>query len=210
MSSSKRHLYRPISQDEGTGGLIRSINGGTTFTVLAGVSNCEAVGFGKSATVGGYPAVFLFGTVQGVTGVFQSDDQGATWTRVNDDGHEYGGLANGEFVQGDMNTFAERNPPIASGTIGSFGQPLQPDGATHISTALWSFYRNPSSQYVAEPRGVRFEGTMRGQRYPYPSGCAGIGVLEKIGYIFCHEIISHPNKQNTPSPCPFPQCQGYQ
>ena len=26
-------------------------------------------------------------------------------TRVNDDNHEYGGLANGEFVMGDMNTF---------------------------------------------------------------------------------------------------------
>ena len=40
-----------------------------------------------------------------MTGVFQSIDEGANWARVNDDGHEYGGLANGEFVIGDMNTF---------------------------------------------------------------------------------------------------------
>ena len=40
-----------------------------------------------------------------VLGVFVSDDKGESWSRVNDDAHEYGGLANGEFVMGDMNTY---------------------------------------------------------------------------------------------------------
>jgi len=88
-----------------TGKLLRSIDGGASFIAVAGVTYCEAVGFGKSATVDGYPAIYIYGQVAGVTGVFQSDDQGANWTRINDEAHEYGGLANGEFVMGDMNTY---------------------------------------------------------------------------------------------------------
>ena len=63
------------------------------------------MGFGAPKEKGGYPAIYVFATVGKVTGVFGSDDKGKTWTRVNDDGHEYGGLANGEFVMGDMNTY---------------------------------------------------------------------------------------------------------
>jgi hypothetical protein len=39
-----------------------------------------------------YPAVFVAGTIGGVYGFFRSDDQGATWTRVNDDQHQYGSI----------------------------------------------------------------------------------------------------------------------
>ncbi|MFP4165332.1 MAG: T9SS type A sorting domain-containing protein [Chitinispirillaceae bacterium] len=87
------------------GGLARSVDGGETYTDIEAVTYCEAVGFGKAAPGEEYPAVYIFGTVDGVTGVFQSVDEGAFWVRVNDDQHEYGGLANGEFVVGDMNTF---------------------------------------------------------------------------------------------------------
>ena len=34
--------------------------------------------------------VFLVGTVDGVYGFFQSDNQGNTWTRINDDQHQFG------------------------------------------------------------------------------------------------------------------------
>ena len=88
-----------------SGGLTRSIDGGTTFSAITNVTYCEAVGFGKAATGKTYPTVFIYGTVNSVTGVFMSIDQGASWTRVNDDQHQYGGIANGEFVVGDENTY---------------------------------------------------------------------------------------------------------
>lgn len=104
-------LWLPIAEQDpstgiGVGGSLQhSTDGGKTWTAVKGVGYCEAVGFGAPKTKGGYPAIYVFATVDGVTGVFGSDDKGETWTRVNDDGHEYGGLANGEFVMGDMNTY---------------------------------------------------------------------------------------------------------
>ncbi len=84
-------------------GLTRSSNSGQSFTKITGVSSCEAVGLGKAATGKTYPTIFIWGTVNGVTGIFSSTDQGASWTRINDDTHQYGGPANGQFVIGDWN-----------------------------------------------------------------------------------------------------------
>ncbi|MDR2727633.1 MAG: T9SS type A sorting domain-containing protein, partial [Chitinispirillales bacterium] len=94
-------IWVPLSEE----GLTRSTDGGTTFNKLASVSYCEAVGFGKAAEGMDFPAVFIFGTVNGVTGVFMSVDEGENWWRANDNRHQYGGLANGEFVVGDMNVY---------------------------------------------------------------------------------------------------------
>lgn len=103
-------LWLPIAVHDEKGmpksGLLQhSTDGGKTWKAVDGVGYCEAVGYGASKSSGGYPAIYVFATIKGVTGVFGSDDQGKTWTRVNDDGHEFGGLANGEFVMGDMNTY---------------------------------------------------------------------------------------------------------
>jgi xyloglucan-specific exo-beta-1,4-glucanase len=88
------------------GGLKRSINSGSSFTTISGVTNCEAVGLGKAASGSTYHSIYIWGTVGGVTGIFRSTNEGAAWTRVNDDAHEYGGLGgNGNFVIGDMNVF---------------------------------------------------------------------------------------------------------
>ncbi len=89
----------------GKNGLARSKDGAASFASIKGVSYCEAIGFGKASQGKSFPAVYIFGTVDGKTGVFQSIDEGANWMRINDDAHEYGGLANGEFVVGDMNSF---------------------------------------------------------------------------------------------------------
>lgn len=103
-------LWLPIAErnetgDPVTGKLLHSTDGGKSWTPAEGIGYCEAVGYGKPKAAGGYPAIYAFGKVGETVGVFGSDDAGKTWTRVNDDGHEYGGLANGEFVMGDMNTY---------------------------------------------------------------------------------------------------------
>jgi hypothetical protein len=87
------------------GGLARSTDSGATFSRIAGVSYAAAVGFGKAAPAASYPAVYLWGTVAGVRGMFRSTDVGVNWVRVNDDAHQYGGPGDGQFVVGDMNTY---------------------------------------------------------------------------------------------------------
>jgi hypothetical protein len=37
-------------------------------------------------------------------GIYRSTDAGASWIRINDDAHQFGGPGNGQFVNGDMNT----------------------------------------------------------------------------------------------------------
>ncbi len=95
-------------------GLTYTTNSGTSWTTVTNVSYCRAVGFGKAATGATYPAVYIWGTVSGVKGIFRSTDQGASWTRINDDAHEWGGVGNGNFVMGDMNVYGR----AYMGTVG--------------------------------------------------------------------------------------------
>ncbi len=87
------------------GGLKRSTNSGTSFTTISNVSACSAVGFGKAAPGATYVTLYMWGTVNGVTGIFKSIDEGATWTRLNDDAHQFGGPGNAQFVMGDMASY---------------------------------------------------------------------------------------------------------
>ena len=36
------------------------------------------------------PALYLIGVVDGVRGIFRSDDTAKTWVRINDDQHQWG------------------------------------------------------------------------------------------------------------------------
>lgn len=97
------------------GFLARSTDGGLTFTDIdpAGdsseysmkIQHSEAIGFGKAAEGADYPAIYIYGTIGGVKGIYQSVDLAKTWTRIDDDKHLFGALANGNFIRGDMNTF---------------------------------------------------------------------------------------------------------
>jgi photosystem II stability/assembly factor-like uncharacterized protein len=87
------------------GGLARSTDSGASFAALPQVRYAAAVGFGKAAPGAGFPTVYIWGEVGGVRGVFRSTDSGASWLRINDDQHQYGGPGDAQFVIGDMNTF---------------------------------------------------------------------------------------------------------
>jgi hypothetical protein len=65
------------------GGLARTTSSGWQFTTFSNVTYCGAVGFGKAATGATYPTVYIWGTVNGVRGLYRSTDTGATWTRIN-------------------------------------------------------------------------------------------------------------------------------
>lgn len=94
-------LWAPLRD----GGLARSIDGGATFKPVFDIDYCGAVGFGKAAPGKTYPTVYIWGSVKGVRGVHRSLDTGATWQRINDDAHQYGGPGDGHFIVGDMNRF---------------------------------------------------------------------------------------------------------
>ncbi|MDG5816351.1 hypothetical protein QA601_14745 [Chitinispirillales bacterium ANBcel5] len=96
------------------GFLARSTDGGETFinvdpqqdsSYTQRVQHAEAVGFGKAALGAEYPAIYMYGTIDGVKGVWQSIDEARSWERIDDEMHQYGALANGNFVRGDANTF---------------------------------------------------------------------------------------------------------
>lgn len=86
------------------GGLARSTDSGRSFKGFSHVGYCGAVGFGKAIGGAAYPTVFIWGEAHGgPRGVYRSTDAGASWQRINDDAHQFGGPGNGEFVMGDMN-----------------------------------------------------------------------------------------------------------
>ena len=69
------------------------------------VIHCEAIGFGKEAPGASYPAIYIYGTVNGVKGIWQSIDEARSWVLIDDDRHQFGDLSNGNFVRGDANIF---------------------------------------------------------------------------------------------------------
>lgn len=86
-------------------GLLHSTNGGRNFTTLKSVRSAAALGFGKAKPGTSYQALYLIGTVKGVTGVFRSTDKGATWLRVNDKAHQWGAIGAVGVITGDPDTY---------------------------------------------------------------------------------------------------------
>ncbi|MFG3292279.1 1,4-beta-glucanase [Streptomyces sp. NPDC048179] len=80
-------------------GLYRSVDGGATFTKVGSCWAAYTLGFGKAAPGADYPAIYLVGSTEAVTAVHRSDDEAATWTRINDDRHQWGWT--GQAVTGD-------------------------------------------------------------------------------------------------------------
>jgi xyloglucan-specific exo-beta-1,4-glucanase len=97
-------MLRPVPGFEGDvwlvapDGLYRSTNAAANFAHVPETSAASAVGFGMAADGADYPAVYLIGTVAGVSGVLRSNDAGESWQRIDDDEHRFGWLGH---VTGD-------------------------------------------------------------------------------------------------------------
>ncbi|GGA02724.1 sialidase family protein [Dyella caseinilytica] len=97
-------------------GLYRSQSSGWNWSQIdaSTVTAATSIGFGKAAAGAHYPAIYLSGTVNGVTGLFRSTNAGATWAQINDAQHQWGGVSR---VVGDPRTFGR----VYLGTSGGRG-----------------------------------------------------------------------------------------
>jgi hypothetical protein len=67
------------------------------------LQGASIVALGKAAPGAPYSAaVYVVGTINGQWGVWASDNAGSTWTRFNDDAHQFGGI---EVMAADWNTY---------------------------------------------------------------------------------------------------------
>jgi photosystem II stability/assembly factor-like uncharacterized protein len=62
--------------------LRRSHDGGATWTALDGITQVDDVAFGKAASPGGYPTIFVSANIQGTYGIWRSVDDAASWQRI--------------------------------------------------------------------------------------------------------------------------------
>ncbi len=93
------HLWMAMND----GGLIYSVDSGATYTKISHVTNCAAVGLGKADSLANYYTLYIWGTVNGVSGVYRSINFGSSWVKINN--NENGGIGNGHFINGDFNVF---------------------------------------------------------------------------------------------------------
>jgi hypothetical protein len=78
------------------------VNVGGAAGLLTAVMTVAA---GAPATRDAYPTLFVYGTYSGVQGIFRSTDKGATWLRVGDDAHNFGGPENPQAFVADPRVF---------------------------------------------------------------------------------------------------------
>ncbi len=88
--------------------VFHSLDGGATWTKLSvtgsiwgshpssewpEVYGATAIALGKAPPGASYSAsVYLVGVINGVWGVYRSDNGGGSWSRINDDKHQFGGI----------------------------------------------------------------------------------------------------------------------
>lgn len=72
--------------------LARSSDSGKSFSTIDGIQQAYGVGFGKAAPGQDFPAIYFSGKIDGVNGIFRSDDEAESFIRINDDAHQYGGV----------------------------------------------------------------------------------------------------------------------
>lgn len=98
------HLFFTPGQLQGDPDIAfkRSVDGGATWTDVPGASRIHAFGFGKPQFGGGYPTIFIAGTVGGKYGIYRSTDEGASWQSM---GFPNNSLDTVRAIDGDKSVF---------------------------------------------------------------------------------------------------------
>ena len=102
-------------------GLLRSADAGSTFAAVASVQRAYRLGFGRAAEGASYPAIYLWGRIDGIDALWRSTDAGSTWERINDDDHNFGHI---NVMTGDPRRFGR----VYLGTGGRgilYGEPAE-------------------------------------------------------------------------------------
>ncbi len=94
---------------------------GDSWYKMEGVSNVRSFGFGKGKPDSKLPAAYVFGTVNGVYGIFISDDLGKTWNRINDDRNSF--INSVHTLEGDKQYYG-RVYASCEGNGAMYGQPI--------------------------------------------------------------------------------------
>ncbi|MEV6194675.1 cellulose binding domain-containing protein [Streptomyces sp. NPDC051920] len=103
LPGTKGDVWLAGGASDGAYGLWHSTDGGGTFTKLPGVDQADTIGFGKAAAGSSYQTLYASAKIGGVRGIFRSTDRGASWTRVNDDAHQWGWT--GAAITGDPRVY---------------------------------------------------------------------------------------------------------
>lgn len=71
-------------------GLLHAPDANSKMKAIKGVDSASLVTFGKSKDEKAAYAVYLYGKIKGVMGLYISDDMGASWTRIDSDERRFG------------------------------------------------------------------------------------------------------------------------
>jgi photosystem II stability/assembly factor-like uncharacterized protein len=101
-------------------GVYHSLDSGKTFVKIEGAVQVSFMGMGKGAPGAKGPSLYMAGKVEGVYGIYRSDDEAKTWVRINDDDHQFGSLS---VITGDPRQWGR----VYIGTMGRgilYGDPV--------------------------------------------------------------------------------------
>lgn len=124
-------------------GLWHSTDSGASFTRLSNVEEADVVGFGMAAPGQSYMALYISAQIDGVRGIFRSDDAGASWVRINDDAHQYGRV--NMCITGDPRIYGR----VYVGTNGRgivYGDPQTTTTSAVISPTSATYDKNAANQ----------------------------------------------------------------
>jgi photosystem II stability/assembly factor-like uncharacterized protein len=107
----------------GRGGFFRLQNGSGEAVKIQKIQEAFRVGFGKEIPGNMYPVVYIWATINDVTGIYMSGDEGRSWARINDDKHQYGWI---HCITGDPKKYG-RCYISAEGRGILYGEPVRQD-----------------------------------------------------------------------------------